>query len=80
MQLHEKVKRHMTDLISIDTLHTSATDAVEINTSDVIYVGSSTVFANARSESVSLLYTTVDPTDASIVVCQNMKHYLMWML
>ncbi|KAK1897462.1 CRISPR-associated endoribonuclease Cse3 [Dissostichus eleginoides] len=46
---------------------TSATAPVEISrpTSDVIFVGSSTVFANENSDSVSLLYTTVNPTDAS---------------
>nr|XP_033958257.1 uncharacterized protein LOC117460791 [Pseudochaenichthys georgianus] len=52
-----------------DTYHlstdTSVTDPVEISTSDVIFVGSSTVFANENSDSVSLLYTTVNPTDAS---------------
>lgn len=44
---------------------TSATDTVEIDTSDVLCVGSSTVFANASSESVSFLCTTADPTDTS---------------
>ncbi|XP_030285511.1 uncharacterized protein LOC115588979 [Sparus aurata] len=44
---------------------THAADTVEINTSDVVFVESSTVFANASSESVSLLYTTVNLTDAS---------------
>ena len=43
---------------------TSATDAVEISTADVIFVGNSTVFPNASSQSVSLLSTTtVDQTD-----------------
>lgn len=40
---------------------TSTTDSVEINTSDVIYVRNSTVLANASSEIVSLVYTTLDP-------------------
>lgn len=39
----------------------TTTDSVEINTSDVIYVRNSTVLANASSEIVSLVYTTVDP-------------------
>lgn len=37
---------------------TSATYAVEITATDVIYVGSSTISANASSERVSLLYTS----------------------
>nr|XP_020497099.1 uncharacterized protein LOC109989612 [Labrus bergylta] len=48
-----------------DNHHSSPAEAtdVEINTPDIIFVGNSTVFTDARSESVSLLYTTVDPTD-----------------
>ena len=57
----QEVKRH--DIPNIYH-HTSATDTVDINTSDVIYVGSSTVFSNASSELISLLQTTVNPTDA----------------
>ncbi|XP_062324007.1 uncharacterized protein LOC134025139 [Osmerus eperlanus] len=54
--------------------NTSATDTGEQNISDVIFVGSSTVFANASSESVSLLYNTVDPTDASILSEHEQLH------
>lgn len=42
-----------------------ATDAVEINTTDVIYVEGSTISANASSERVLLLCTTVNPMNAS---------------
>nr|XP_020470855.1 uncharacterized protein LOC109968716 [Monopterus albus] len=51
-----------------DHSHTSSTpktDAVEINASDVIYVGSNAVFPNESSESVSLLCTTTDSSVAS---------------
>lgn len=43
----------------------SVTNTVEINASDVIYVGSSTVVANPSSDIVTLLYDTVEPTDPS---------------
>ena len=43
---------------------TPAIDVVDINAADVIYVGQNTVFADTSSESVSLLYTTLNPTDA----------------
>lgn len=42
-----------------------------------IHVGRSTVFAYASNESVSLLYTTVDPLDASSLL--ELEHYIMWM-
>lgn len=57
----ESEKTHDRPDIYRHSSDTSVTDAVEVNTSDFIYVGSSTVKKNASSESVSLLYATVDP-------------------
>lgn len=56
--------------------NTPGTDNVEINVSDVIYVGSSTEFANASDESMSLLYTTVNHTDAPTLPEHNTLHHV----